>query len=174
MESRELEQEFMRALHRLGRAHMKHAFQGVSRGEFAILISLEHYEERHAGEGIKASVLAELVDSSPQALSRTLRGLEAKGYVERRVDRRDRRNACICLTEEARGVMEVGKRQMAGFFDQVVEAMGEEEICELISRLNRLADVMHEIGEADSDCENSRRARPDRREENTDNHRERR
>lgn len=147
MKPRGLEQEFMHTLRRLGRAHMRNVLKGVSRGEFAILVSLERYEERHKGEGLKASVLAELVEASPQALSRTLRGLEAKGYIERRVDSRDRRNACICLTGEARGVMEAGKRQMSEFFNQVVNAMGEEEVRELISRLNRLVEVMNEIGE---------------------------
>ena len=129
MKPQGIEQEFLYTLRRLGRAHMGNLFQGVTRSEFSVLMSLERYGERHEGEGVKASVLAELVEASPQALSRTLKSLEGKGYIVRRMDQRDRRNASICLTAEARGVMEAGKKRMNDLFSQVVEAMGEEERC---------------------------------------------
>lgn len=145
MKPQGIEQEFMHTLRRLGRAHMGNLFQGVTRSEFSVLMSLERYGERHEGEGIRASVLAELVEASPQALSRTLKGLERKGYIVRHPDPRDRRNASICLTEEARGVMEAGKKRMKDLFCQVVEAMGEEEIRELMVRMDRLTEVIRQI-----------------------------
>ena len=135
-----IEQELIQALGRLGKMHMGNLFQGITRGEFSVLLALEQ------GEGIKASRLAELAEASPQALSRTLRGLESKGYVQRKADPRDRRNACICLTEPAHDAMEAGKRRMNLLFGRVVEEMGEEEIRELTVRLNRLVDVMRRVG----------------------------
>ncbi len=141
-----IEQELVQALGRLGKMHMGNLFQGITRGEFSVLLALEQYEKQHQGEGIKASRLAELAEASPQALSRTLRGLESKGYVQRKADPRDRRNACICLTEPAHDAMEAGKRRMNLLFGRVVEEMGEEEIRELTVRLNRLVDVMRRVG----------------------------
>ena len=135
-----IEQELIQALGRLGKMHMGNLFQGITRGEFSVLLALEQYEKQHQGEGIKASRLAELAEASPQALSRTLRGLESKA------DPRDRRNACICLTEPAHDAMEAGKRRMNLLFGRVVEEMGEEEIRELTVRLNRLVDVMRRVG----------------------------
>ena len=41
-----------------------------------------------------------LTRTLPPAVSRTLRGLEEKGYVERSADKKDRRNTYISLTEQ--------------------------------------------------------------------------
>lgn len=146
MEQAEIEQELIQTLGRLGKMHMGNLFQGITRGEFSVLIVLEQYEKQHRAEGIKASRLAQLAEASPQALSRTLRGLESKGYVRRMADPRDRRNTCICLTESAHDVMEAGKRRMNQLLGRVVAEMGEEEIRELIVRLNRLVDVVRRVG----------------------------
>lgn len=145
METREIEREFLRAMRRFGKVNLSNMFSGISHGEFAVMATLERYCEQQGGEGARASVLAKLVESSPQALSRTLRGLEQKGYIERRVDHRDRRNACICLTEAAHDVMEKRKRQLQSMFEQVVVQMGEDEIRELIALLNRLVDAMQRV-----------------------------
>lgn len=49
---------------------------------------------------ITSSELAAKTKTLPPAVSRTLRGLEEKGYVERSVDKKDRRNTYISLTEK--------------------------------------------------------------------------
>ena len=146
MEPTGIEQELIQSLSRLGKMHLGNLFQGITRGEFSVLIALEQYEKQHQGEGIQASRLAKLAEASPQALSRTLRGLESKGYVQRKADPRDRRNACICLTGAAHDAMEAGKRRMNLLFGRVVEEMGEKEIRELTARLNRLVDIVRRVG----------------------------
>ncbi|MCI8401743.1 MAG: winged helix-turn-helix transcriptional regulator [Lachnospiraceae bacterium] len=150
MELREIEREFAHTMHRFGKMNLGH-FMEVSRGEFWVLASLERYEEKHPGEGIQAAKLAKLVDASPQGLSRTLRNLEGKGFLERRTDTRDRRNACICLTKEAHRIMEEGKEQMKRLFAEVVEEMGEDRLRELMSHLNRLMDVIQSVGEREEE-----------------------
>ena len=100
MEEREMERQFMQTIRRLGRLHLSHMIGEVNRGEFAALAALERWNKRHDGKGANASMLAELVEASPQALSRTLRSLEAKAFIERAADARDRRNVLIYLTDK--------------------------------------------------------------------------
>lgn len=142
MELREYQKDFIRAVHRFGKVHMDHLFEGITRNEFFAMAALERYAEHHDGEGVKASELAQMVEASPQALSRTLRTPETKGYIERQVDSRDRRNTRIGLTTAAWDVIGAGKIRLDDTFRIVVEQMGEEELVQLIRLLNRLVDTM--------------------------------
>ena len=144
-EEEKMEREFMRTIRRFGKLNASSLFEGISRGEFAVLAALGQHHSAFADEKVRVSALAEMVDSSPQALSRTLRSLEGKGLIERRPDPRDRRNTCVGLTEKSYDVMERGKRRMEQIISQVVERMGREEFQELIFLLNRLSDVMQDI-----------------------------
>lgn len=154
MDSRGIEREFLRAVRRFGKVNMGNLFEGISHGEFSVMVALERYAMCYDGEGASASVLASLVDSSPQALSRTLKSLEKKRLIERRVAPRDRRNAYICLTPEANDVMDAGKARVEELFQNVVDEMGEAEVRQLIDLLNRLVDTLHQISgqEETKDC----------------------
>ena len=145
MEEREIERQFMQTLRRLGRLHLSHTDSAVNRGEFVALASLERWDKRHGGEGARASILAELVEASPQALSRTLRSLESKGFIERTADAKDRRNVLICLTDRGRAVLANGKEKIREQFGQVATRMGEKDLRQLIYLMNRLVDVMQTV-----------------------------
>ena len=139
-----MEREFLRTVRRFGKINVGPPVEGISHGEFAVLTALGRSRARGDGE-VRVSALAQMVDSSPQALSRTLRSLEGKGLIERRADPRDRRNTCVGLTEKAYDVMEWGKRRMEQTISLVVEQMGKEDFRELILLLNRLIDVIQDI-----------------------------
>ena len=83
----------MRKLHRLlGVAVLRRDF---SQGEFELLGAV-HFCEKN---GASISVLAEWMDVSLPAVSRTVRSLEEKGYVVCEADSADRRNVTVRLTE---------------------------------------------------------------------------
>lgn len=145
METPDFEREFMLAMRRFGKINMGQLLDGFSHGEFSAMMALKVYSGRHNGKGASASVLAELAESSPQAMSRTLRSLEAKGCIERQPDIRDRRNTCIHLTPHAESVLDVGRERLSSLLRQVVQEMGEEDITLLITLLNRVVDIVQSL-----------------------------
>jgi DNA-binding MarR family transcriptional regulator len=63
-------------------------------------------------EGASQVKLAELTDLEPMALVRILDRMEAEGWLERRVDPRDRRVRCLYLTRKAKPLLEDIRRLM--------------------------------------------------------------
>ena len=90
---------------------------------------------------ITSSELAAKTKTLPPAVSRTLRGLEEKGYVERSVDKKDRRNTYISLTEKG---WKKGKRygtECRTLAALVMSQLKEEDIDQLVAYLDRIYEI---------------------------------
>ena len=79
---------------------------------------------------------------TPSAISRMLRGLEEKKFIERKVDKKDRRNTYVTLTQEGMAITQKAEAEMNVFTSNVIAAMGEEVSRTLIKLFNQLVDVM--------------------------------
>lgn len=77
-------------------------------------------------EGVKVSWLVKKSHVPAPAVSRTLRTLEQKGFIERTVDKEDRRNTFVSLTEVGFSINREIDNIMEGFADAVFGNMGEE------------------------------------------------
>lgn len=143
MESLELMKEFLKAGDRFRRMDLGVLHPGISHGEFVVLDRI-YANSRQYGDlyGAHVSDIVRDMETSPPALSRTLRFLEAKRLVMRESDRRDRRNTCVCLTAYGEQVRNEGHERLMKFAQDSVEQMGQEEVKELILLWNRLADVV--------------------------------
>lgn len=75
------------------------------------------------------------------AVSRTLRSLEEKNYVERMVCEGDRRNVYVRVTEEGKEVLNECNRILSELLKSVTEKMGEEDMNRLIGYLNKLEQI---------------------------------
>lgn len=60
----------------------------------------------NAGEGMHQSELAEQLEMEPIAIGRVIDRLQSAGFVERRADPTDRRRWQLCLTAQARAVLD--------------------------------------------------------------------
>ena len=128
----------MRKLHRLmGVAVLRLDF---SQGEFELLGAVHFCEKNGAG----ISVLAEWMDVSLPAVSRTVRSLEEKGYVVREADSADRRNVTVRLTERGEKCFYEFDRAVTGFFQRVLARFTEAEKTALFDLNSRFAEGMRE------------------------------
>ena len=100
-----------------------------------------HFCEKN-GAGI--SVLAEWMDVSLPAVSRTVRSLEEKGYVVREADSADRRNVTVRLTERGEKCFYEFDRAVTGFFQRVLARFTEAEKTALFDLNSRFAEGMRE------------------------------
>ena len=84
------------------------------------------------------SELAAILQSLPSAVSRTLRGLEESGYVERTVNKKDRRNTYVELTETGQAIVEECERVFGEFGNAVMARIDEKELRKLIEYLDSI------------------------------------
>ncbi len=84
----------------------------------------------------------------PPAISRTLKGLEERGYVERNVNKNDRRNTYVELTEAGRQLTEEARQTMSDFGKSVMSQVDEADMKRLISYLDNIYHIAEKEIEA--------------------------
>jgi len=111
--------------------------------EFFLLEALHDFQQRNPDRaGPYVSNLAARMRMSAPGISRMLRQLEEEGYVERTVDRENRRNTYIHITREGEKERENVHTEMSAFMDTLIMAMGEEDMLALLTLWSRLLTVL--------------------------------
>ena len=77
-------------------------------------------------------------------VSRVLAGLEEKGIIERRIDRSDRRNTLVFLTEDGYSKIREYKKRINKYFETVFERFGEDRVAEVIELIGELSEIAQE------------------------------
>lgn len=95
-------------------------------------------QKLHNSSNYGVSNIADSLHVSSPAISRTITSLENKGYVVRYIDKLNRRNTIVRLTELGVEVFESECRKISEFMNSVVERMGEEKLNELLNLSNEL------------------------------------
>ena len=140
-----MQKEIFRALHRFGRLNTGQLIEmeGLTQGEFFGLAMLHEHLKEHP-EGMHVRELADKARVSPPRVSRMLRDMEEKGLIERRIDRDDRRNTYITLTEAGEAARQRTAARLSTFLDRAVDRMGPENIRTMIDLWNRFADILED------------------------------
>ena len=143
MDNTVLRRELFQALHRSKQLNPFFRFGRLSRMEFFLLEALHDFQQRNPDRaGPYVSNLAARMRMSAPGISRMLRQLEEEGYVERTVDRENRRNTYIHITREGEKERENVHTEMSTFMDTLIMAMGEEDMLALLTLWSRLLTVL--------------------------------
>ena len=108
------------------------------------MLEIIERENGNREQGVLASDIAKRLGITAPAVSKMLRSMEEKGYVERRVDEKDRRNTRVSITPDGKEAEQQVRRQMQEFITGVIERLGEERTKELIHLMNRYTEIMQE------------------------------
>lgn len=117
---------------------------GVSSVEMGTLKTIEHcrkekeMDTKVTDAKVTVSEVVRYMRVAAPAVSRTLRSLEEKNYVERMVCEGDRRNVYVRVTEEGKEILNECNRILSELLKSVTEKMGEEDMNRLIGYLNKL------------------------------------
>lgn len=139
----DLQEQLITAQHRFMKMHQDLCFTGLRKSEFVMLEIIER-ENGNREQGVLASDIAKRLRITAPAVSKMLRSMEEKGYVERRVDEKDRRNTRVSITPDGKEAEQQVRRQMQEFITGVIERLGEERTKELIHLMNRYTEIMQE------------------------------
>ena len=128
-------EELFQAMSQFRKLKFSDMFSNISKADF---FTMSMIMDKGENGKITISELAAKAHVLPPAMSRTLRGLENKGYVERNVNKQDRRNTYVELTEQGKAVTLQTRTSMCEFGRAVMDQLDEEEMKRLISYLNHI------------------------------------
>lgn len=131
-------EKLFRAMHQFKKLNVSSMISGLSNSEFSAMGAILAMGKN--GQ-ITISELAAKTRTLPPAVSRTLRGLEEKGFVERKTDPKDRRNTYVSLTEKGWEKGNEIRETMHDFGSSVISQMTEEELEQMIRNLNKIYEI---------------------------------
>ncbi len=138
------EGKLFQMLHRMQTLKLSRLFDNLTHMEFITLCTLERFEKEKQTDRIKISEIARFTNVCSSAASRTLNGLEKKGFIMRTTDSADRRNIYAQLTEQGQEVLTECKKTMDGFMESVFDKVGEDN-------MNQFLDILELIYAVSSD-----------------------
>ena len=134
-----LYEELFRSMNQFRKLKFSEMFPELCKTDFFVLCTIMDKGEN--GQ-ITISELAARAKMLPPAISRTLKGLEERGYVERNVNKNDRRNTYVELTEAGRQLT------MSNFGKSVMSQVEEADMKRLISYLDNIYHIAEKEIEA--------------------------
>ncbi len=123
---KEEQREFFDIMSSFRKLNISTMLPDINHGDFGILKMIDYCHEHCEGQGVKVSNIVRCKNVPAPAVSRSLRALEQKGYIIRSVDRNDRRNTYVELTDAGYTVLRETEAIMNDFADAVFGQMGDE------------------------------------------------
>lgn len=92
----------LRSMDKLSRIKSEGVITGMTPSEFSVLCCAEQFPRKHNGTAASVADIAALMGVSVPAVSRTLRSLQGRGWIERTIDEDDRRSVRVSITPAGR------------------------------------------------------------------------
>ena len=125
---KEEQKEFFDTMNSFRKLNISSMLPSINHGDFGILKMIDYCNQHSDGQGVKVSTIVRCKKVPAPAVSRSLRSLEQKGYIIRSVDRYDRRNTYVELTDEGYKIFRETEGIMSDFADAVFGQMGDENM----------------------------------------------
>jgi DNA-binding MarR family transcriptional regulator len=129
-------------LHSTGSAKM--AGCGISMAEFQ-LMSLVRYNSLNSGSNASVAEIQNILYTTKGAVSKMLGALEGKGYINRDVNKQNRRELVITLTENGLSVLSDLESEADKMLSSIIDKLGQDRTAQIIEGINQLSDAISEV-----------------------------
>lgn len=111
------------------------SFTNLKPSEMGLLFHIKHHPQSGAC-GVKVSELSNRMHVTSPSITQLVTSLEERGYVERTMDREDRRSVNVSITEKGREVTEKAEEHLMGMLTDLVEYLGPEKSMAMAEIMN--------------------------------------
>lgn len=133
-------QQAVTAFHEIMSNNRRDMLENINRGNKGELFVL-HFLSMHGDAPVLPSELSAALQASTARISALLGALEKKGQIERNIDKSNRRNILVTITEAGRLRAEAEMREMKQHMSRVFTDMGETDTVELIRLMRRFFEL---------------------------------
>lgn len=125
-------QKFAAIIARLHKLKLSNILTGISEIEFKTMSAISRISK--SGD-VKVSDIARYLELSAPAVSRTMKSLEEKEYIERHTDKQDRRNTFVKLTAKGEEQLKAWMKVFEEFSEAIFARLGDEKSNQLLEDL---------------------------------------
>lgn len=125
-------QKFAAIIARMHKLKFGNMLTGVSEIEFKTMSAISRISK--SGD-VKVSDIARYLELSAPAVSRTMKALEEKEYIERQTDKQDRRNTFVMLTTKGEEQQKTWMKSFEEFSEAIFARLGDEKSNQLLEDL---------------------------------------
>ena len=125
-------QKFAAIIARMHKLKFGNMLTGVSEIEFKTMSAISRISK--SGD-VKVSDIARYLELSAPAVSRTMKSLEEKEYIERQTDKQDRRNTFVKLTTKGEEQPKAWMKSFEEFSEAIFARLGDEKSNKLLEDL---------------------------------------
>ena len=79
------------------------------------------------------------------AVSQMLSSLEKKGFINRDINKSNRRNLIVTLTAEGRQILERQYGEFSDRLEKIISRLGEDDVRQMIAIVNRMIEITNDI-----------------------------
>lgn len=115
---------------------------GASRAELILIYHVLDYSAENEGENMTAAQAARLLGVSKPAVSRMLRNLSRKGFIERNYDLRDHRTVRIIVNDAGKQMFESFLDAIFAVLDAALENFSDEELETMVDLHGRFVNAV--------------------------------
>lgn len=116
----------------------------VSMAELVLMKAVAD-NELNSEENINIADIQSLLFVTKAAVSQMYAALEKKGYLNREIDKNNRRKLIVTLTPKGHEILGVMENNMIKLLSKIVSKVGEDNTNQLINLINCLAEALEEI-----------------------------
>lgn len=117
---------------------------GLSAPELSALACINYDEKDCKADHTTHHAMHETLAVSKAAVSQMLGSLEKRGYIQRKIDRENRRKIIITLTEKGKSAVDEGQTRMDAVMARIIKQLGAVEAQQFERSLTRFARVVEE------------------------------
>jgi DNA-binding MarR family transcriptional regulator len=146
----DIAQDLLEAFSQFRRLHWRQSpIAGLTHAEIRLLMSLR--KAISAGSaGVKVSEISSMLQVAPPTVTQQISELETQGYVDRAMDKEDRRAVRVSLTKRGELVIVQVHEDFVASFRGLVEYLGEEQSRQLADLLTKAFTYLSEVRNAKS------------------------
>lgn len=138
--------EFIEVSRQLNKQMKKfHPPGDLNPGEYFMLSKIADYcGASECGEGIMVSKLAQILDISNASVSKMLRILEEKNYINREMHTKDRRVIFVTLTDEGKRIVQRSRDTLLEVAERITAQLGDEDLEQFIYLMKKLSGILQD------------------------------
>ena len=116
----------------------------INSSEYVILNIVFKMNNEKSNSLVKVSEISKKLNVSTPSVTKVLNSLEKKGFVIREIDKENRRNTFVYLTEKGVEIKEQNDKILAKFIENVYERVGRENIVQFLELSRIILDAFDE------------------------------
>ncbi|NLD11135.1 MAG: MarR family transcriptional regulator [Clostridiales bacterium] len=138
------QKDFLETMHAFGKLNFGLLMPKMNPGDARLLSIIGRYYDRHPEGTMKVSDLVRRMPAPPPAISRGLKCLEGKGYIQRVTDPKDRRNTLVYMTDEGRKCSDEINHTMMEYFDAIFARMDKLDLASMTVLMRKMLNIAEE------------------------------